>query len=163
MEFYTLKNNGYSDVRTARKSIKDYFSIGNKELKLKLLNNIFYQYTLNDNLVNSIESIITTYTEDELNFAFSLKHYVFNECNFHLSMKDASFFKNMSFFEVLKWIKSVIGIYYAVANDGTKGMSYLEKPTRKQGKYQRQKHGKIIIFLSFNDWKEYIVSENELE
>ncbi|MGG7212082.1 hypothetical protein ACQPUY_00540 [Clostridium nigeriense] len=163
MEFYIFKNNGYHDIRTARKSIKDYFNVGNKELKIKLLNHIFYQYTLNNDLVNSIESIITTYNEDELNFAFSIKNYVWNECKFQLSMQDSSFFKNMSFEEVLKWIQSVNGIYYAVANDGTKGMAYLDKPTKKQAKYQRQKNGKRIVFLSFKDWKEYSISENELD
>lgn len=163
MEFYILKNNGYNDIRTARKNIKDYFNVGNKELKIKLLNHIFYQYTLNNDLVNSIESIITKYNDNELNFAFSLKNYVYDECNFLFNMKDSAFFKNMSFEEVLKWIQSVNGIYYAVANDGTKGMTYLEKPTKKQAKYQRQKNGKRIVFLSFKDWKEYSIAENELD
>lgn len=163
MEFYIFKNNGYHDIRTARKSIKDYFNVGNKELKLKLLNHIFYQYRLNNGLVNTIESIITTYNDDELNFAFLLKNYVCDECNFLFSMKDSAFFKNMSFEDVLKWIQSVNGIYYAVANDGTKGMAYLDKPTQKQAKYQRQKNGKRIVFLSFKDWKEYYISENELD
>lgn len=163
MEFYILKNNGYNDLKTARKNIKDYFNVGNKELKTKLLNHIFYEYTLNDDLVDSIESILTTYTEEEIQFALSLKNYFYNECTFLLNMKDSAFFKNMSFFEVLNWIKNIDGIYYAVANDGTKGMAYLEKPTKKQAKYQRQKNGKRIIFLNFTDWKEYSISENELK
>ena len=162
MEFYLLKNNGYHDIRTARKCIKDYFNIGNKELKFKLLDHIFYNYRLNNDLVNYIESIITTYSDDELNFAFSLKNYVYNECNFILSMKDNSFFQNMSFQDVLRWMKTIPGIYYAVANDGTKGMLYLDKPTKKQAKYQRQRNDKRIVFLSFKDWKEYSISENEL-
>lgn len=77
-------------------------------------------------------------------------------------MKDNAFLQNMSFEDVLKWMKTVTGIYYAVANDGTKGMIYLDKPTKKQAKYQRQRNGKRIVFLSFKDWKEYSVSENEL-
>lgn len=163
MEFYILRNNGYNDIRTARKSIKDYFNIGNEKLKFKLLNDIFYKNRLDNDLVNCIEYIITTYTEDELNFAFTLKDYVYDECNFLFGIKDSTFFKNMSFLEVLKWIKSVDGIYYAVANDGSKGMTYLDKPTKKQAKYQRQKNGKRIVFLSFKDWKEYSISENDLD
>lgn len=77
-------------------------------------------------------------------------------------MKDSAFFKNMSFEDILKWIQSVNGIYYAVANDGTKGMAYLDKPTKKQAKYQRQRNGKRIVFLSFKYWKEYSICENEL-
>lgn len=163
MEFYLLKNNGYHDIRTSRKSIKDYFNVGNKELKIKLLNHIFYQYRLDNNLVKFIDSIITTYSDDELKFALSLKNYEYDECNFILNMKDNAFLKNMSFEDVLKWMRSVNGIYYAVANDGTKGMAYLDKPTKKQAKYQRQKNGKRIVFLSFKDWKEYSISENELD
>lgn len=89
--------------------------------------------------VNSIESIITKYNDNELNFAFSLKNYVYDKCNFLFNMKDSALFKNISFEEVLKLIQSVNGIYYAVANGRTKGMTYLEKPTKKQTKYQRQK------------------------
>lgn len=163
MEFYILKNNMCNDIRTARKNIKDYFSIGNTELKNSLLNIIFYEHKLDENLINRIESIITTYTEDELRFAFLLKGHFCNDCKFNFNMKDYFFFKNMSFFEVLKWIKSVNGIYYAISTDRTKGISYLEKPTKKQAKYQRQKNGKRIVFLSFKDWKEYSISENELD
>lgn len=163
MDFYIMKNNMCNDIRTARKKIKDYFSMGNIELKKKLLNIIFYQHKLDENLINRIESIITTYTEDELHFAFSLKDYFCDDCKLKFNMKDYFFFKNMSFLEVLKWIQSVNGIYYAVANDGTKGMSYLDKPTKKQAKYQRQKNSKRIVFLSFKDWKEYSISENELD
>lgn len=162
MEFYLLKNNGYHDIRTARKKIKDYFSMGNIELKKKLLNIIFYHHKLDENLINRIESIITTYTEDELRFAFSLKDYFCDDCKLNFNMKDYFFFKNMSFEEVLKWIHSVNGVYYAVANDGTKGMACLDKPTKKQASYQRQRNGKRIVFLSFKDWKEYSISENEL-
>lgn len=108
MEFYLLKNNGYHDFLTARKSIKDYFNVGNKEIKLKLLNHIFYNYRLNNDLVNYIESIITTYNDDELKLAFSSKnYYLYDEYNFILSIKDNTFFKNMSFEDVLKWMKTV--------------------------------------------------------
>ena len=163
MEFHIMKNYIGNDIRTARKKIKDYFNIVDTELKKKLLNNIFYQHKLDENLINLIESIITTYTKDELCFAFSVKDYFCGDYKFNFTMKDYAFFKNMNFLEVLKWIKSINGIYYAVANDGTRGISYLKKPTKKQAKYQRQKNSKRIVFLNFKDWKEYIVSENELE
>lgn len=162
MEFYILRNNGYSDLKTAKKHIKDYFNIGNKELKTKLLHHIFYECRLNEALVNSIEYILTEYNEEEIQFALSLKNYFYNECTLLLNMKDSDFFRNLDFFEVLSWIKNTDGIYYAIANDGTKGMAYLEKPTKKQAKYQRQRNSKRIIFLNFTDWKEYSILENDL-
>ena len=163
LEFYILKNNGLHDIRTARKNIKDYFNTGNTKLKTVLLNNVFYNHKLDDNLINLIESILNTYSEDAINFVLTLKDYHYNESSLILSLKDINMLKESNFFDLLAWTKNTTGIYYALSNDARKGMYYFEKPTKKQAKYQRQKHGKRIIFLNFKDWKEYLVSESELD
>jgi len=77
-------------------------------------------------------------------------------------MTDYSRIKKMKFNDTLDWIKNSDGIHYAVLNEGVKGITFFERPTRKQAKYQRVKNGKRIVFLSFKDWKERIVNENEL-
>lgn len=62
---------------------------------------------------------------------------------------------------IYNWIKNRSGIYYAIDNSGTKTWDFVDKPTKKQAIYQRRK-GRRIAFLSFSDFTEYIISENEL-
>ncbi|MFQ9249240.1 MAG: hypothetical protein ACLR3R_18485 [Clostridium paraputrificum] len=162
LELYMIKNTNCSNILISKKEIRDYFNSGDIELKDSLLNNVFFQSKLDRNLIDSIEYIIKKYTKDEINFALTIKNYCDDEVTFFLTMKDYNMLKSMNFYEVLKWIRRIDGIYYCVANDGSKGMVYLERPTKKQAKYQRQKNGKRIVFLSFRDWKEYDISENEL-
>lgn len=61
----------------------------------------------------------------------------------------------------INWIESRTGIYYAVNNSGVKEWDFVDCPTLKQARYQRKK-GRRIIFLSFENWKEYLVKEEEL-
>lgn len=162
-DFYGYKNNAFNNILTSRKDVRDYLGSGNVELKYKLLSDVFMRSEPNQDLINSIEYILKTYTEEEINFALKIKDHAYNEFTVFLSMKDYNRLKGKDFFELLKWIRSTDGIYYAVANDGCKGMAYLEKPTKKQAKYQRLRNGKRIVFLSFKDWKEYNIPESELE
>ncbi|MBO0558972.1 hypothetical protein EXQ37_03815 [Clostridium botulinum] len=70
--------------------------------------------------------------------------------------------KKFGLIEALEFIKNREGIYYAVNNSGEREYDFVDKPTKKQAKYQRVKNGRRTVFLSFKDWKEYIVNENEL-
>lgn len=63
---------------------------------------------------------------------------------------------------VVNWVNNRTGIYYAVDNNNERTWDFIDKPTLKQAVYQRRK-GRRIVFLNFKDWKEYLVSENELK
>ncbi|NFO86099.1 hypothetical protein FDC58_16735 [Clostridium botulinum] len=160
-DFYIFKNNGYIDFRFARKKDREYFKEEEFEIAKRIMEVSDFMY-FDENTIKYIENILKTYTLKEIEYALNFKNYYYNEMNGYLSMEDWAKIKKMKFEDILKWIKEVDGIYYATKNDGTKGMMYLEKPTKKQAKYQRQKHGKRIVFLSFSDWKEYIVNEDDL-
>lgn len=160
--FYTLRNNSRNKFELARKKDREYF----KGEKLKLANNLmflFNDYYFDENIVKAIEEILNTYTNEEIEFALDFKYQPPNKERYFLTMKDYNEVKRMDFIDVLNWIKESDGMYYAVANDGSKGVVYFEKPTKKQAKYQRQKNSKRIAFLNFRDWKEYLINEDELE
>ncbi|WP_236734969.1 hypothetical protein [Bacillus mycoides] len=71
--------------------------------------------------------------------------------------------RSYTFDEALEFIEERKGIYYAITKDGNRHWDFVDKPTKKQARYQRNKHGNRIVFKSFADWKEYLVSEDELE
>jgi len=160
-QFYILKNNSCSDLTIARKKDREHFTGKKLELVKKLLY-LYNEEFFNEDTLSDIEDLFNTYTFEELEFALTFKNDFNNEAGFSFSLHDYWRMRQMKFIDTLKWIKNSDGMYYAVANDGIKGMSYFEQPTRKQAKYQRVKNGKRIIFLNFRDWKEYSVNENEL-
>lgn len=71
--------------------------------------------------------------------------------------------KKYSFIEAIRFIEGHEGIYYVVDNEGNKTWDFVDKPTLKQYKYQVKKNGRRTVFLSFKDWKEYIVNESDLK
>jgi hypothetical protein len=159
--FYQMRNNSCNDLTIARKKDRDHFK--GKELELmKRIMYLFNDYYFDENTIKDIETIFREYTVEEIEFALSFKNYAYNECNYNFSMEEYFKIKEMSFYDLLKWVKDCEGIYYAVSNNSIKGMAYLKRPTKKQAKYQRQKNDKRIVFLNFRDWKEYIVNESEL-
>ncbi|MDA1799457.1 hypothetical protein [Bacillus cereus group sp. BY6-1LC] len=82
---------------------------------------------------------------------------------FNTAMNSPYYAKKFSTFEeALDFINERDGIYYAMKKDGTKHLDFIDKPTKKQAVYQRVKHGNQIVFLSFADFKIYVVSEDEL-
>jgi len=159
--FYTFKNNYTSNLTLARKKDREHFKGEKLELVKKLLY-LYDEYYFDEDTIKDIEDLFNTYTFEEIEFALSFKNFSNDEAGFSFTLKDYWKIKQMKFNDTLKWIKNSDGMYYAVANDGIKGMSYFEQPTRKQAKYQRVKNDKRIIFLNFRDWKEYSVNENEL-
>lgn len=119
------------------------------------------KYSFNDeysdeNIIKEIENIYKTYTIEEIEFALNFMDFLTKG---FVTMKDYFRVKKMKLIDILKWIKNSEGIYFAVSNDGTRGMVYLEKPKKSQVEYQRKKNGKRIVFLSFKDWKEYLMNE----
>ncbi|MBU3176113.1 hypothetical protein KPL47_06990 [Clostridium estertheticum] len=159
--FYQTKNNNYNDFTIARKKDREHFK-GKELVLMKRIMDLVNDYYFGEDTIKDIETIFKEYTVEEIEFALSFKNYAYNESTYNFAMKEYFKIKNMSFYEILKWIKDCKGIYYAVSNDNVKGMAYLEMPTKKQAKYQRQSNSKRIVFLNFRDWKEYIVNETEL-
>lgn len=82
---------------------------------------------------------------------------------FNTSLKSEYALKKFSFKEALKFIQNREGIYYTVNNNGKRIYDFVDKPTKKQVVYQRKKNGNRTVFLSFKDWKEYIIDENEIK
>ncbi|WP_154826931.1 hypothetical protein [Clostridium butyricum] len=62
---------------------------------------------------------------------------------------------------IYNWINSRDGIYYSINNNNSKTWDFVDRPSKKQAIYQRRK-GRRIVFLSFRDFKEYIINEYEL-
>jgi len=161
--FYIFKNNFYNDFDIARKKDRGHFEGKKLELAKKMLY-IFNNYYFDEKTIKDMEEIFGAYTLEQIEFALNFKDYRVNEVtDGFVTMQVHSKIKTMKFIDILNWLKNSEGIYYAISNDGKKGMSYFEKPTKKQAKYQRQKNGRRIIFLSFKDWKEYLLNENELD
>lgn len=83
---------------------------------------------------------------------------------FNTAMNSPYYAKKFFMFEeALDFINERDGIYYAMKKDGTKHLDFIDKPTKKQAVYQRVKNGNQIVFLSFADFKIYVVSEDELQ
>lgn len=70
-------------------------------------------------------------------------------------------YNNKSLRSIYDWIKNRNGIYYAINTNGSKTWDYIDRPTKKQALYQRRK-GRRIAFLSFRDFKEYIIDNDDL-
>lgn len=66
------------------------------------------------------------------------------------------------FFEAIDFINSRPGIYYTTNSEGQKVRDFVDRPTLSQYSRRLENHGEILIFLSFKDWKEYIVNESDL-
>jgi len=109
-------------------------------------------------MIRAIEDMFNKYKYEQIEFALNFN---LNPDEFYIAPQDYDYIRNMKFSDILEWTSSSSGIYYAVLNDGSKGMLFLTKPTKKQAQYQRNK-GNRIIFLSFQDWKEYLVNEKAL-
>jgi hypothetical protein len=122
--FYTFKNNNCSDITLARKKDREHFKGKKFELVKKLL--YYYdKYYFDENIVADIENLFNTYTFEEIEFALNFKNEFNDEASFSFNLKDYWEMKQMKFIDTLKWIKKSDGMYYAVTNDGIKGMSYL--------------------------------------
>lgn len=156
MAYY--KHEGF---KVARKEDREYFSKEKLPLIKKILNAI--QYDIFDNeSKNIIDTIFNLYSEDQINFALNFKNYLYNSESYRFSMSEYHIVSKQNFIDVLDWIKNSPGLWYAMDDEGNKGMAYLNKPTKKQAKYQRTKNKMKIVFLNFKDMKEYLVNEDEL-
>lgn len=118
----------------------------------------FYWFTYKESQI--FKEIFETVPKQDLKFALELVND--GQGAFNTSLKSEYAFKKFGLIEALEFIKSRKGIYYAVNNNGERAYDFVDKPTKKQVKYQRVKNGRRTVFLNFKDWKEYIVNEEEL-
>lgn len=163
-------SNRYLSTLVSRKSDLEQFN----EKELNLINKIMgtgkYSYLFSnkdiclcwftDIEVKWFKNLFKENTLEEINFALILCDY--REERLSVSTKSPYFNKKFNFTEALQFVKERTGIYYTVNNEGKSVHDFVEKPTKKQLRYQRNKHGHRCVFLNFKDWKEYSVSENEL-
>lgn len=68
-----------------------------------------------------------------------------------------------TFLDTLRFIEGKNGLYFAIDYHERKVRAYgINPPPRKHLKYIKKRCGLTMIFLSFADWNEYILKENEL-
>ncbi|GAA0863521.1 hypothetical protein [Paraclostridium tenue] len=162
--FLISKISSYNGFSVSRYAERHYF----KGQQLELFKQILWATGYGGDLltpenIKTIEDIFKNNTLPQIKFALNLKNYIYDDISLNFSMSDSSKIKNLNFYQILEWTSTSPGIWYAIDDKGNKGMAYLKEPTKKQAKYQRSKNGKRIVFLSFKDWKEHLVLEDELK
>lgn len=168
--FIHYQTNFNEALSVARKNDIDIFSkeqikIIDKIITLSRLSHAYVEsekeiYWFTDAESKMFKNLFEKIPKQDLEFAIELANG--NQGGFNTSLKSKYAFKKYSLFDALRFINSRDGIYYAVNNDGKRAYDFVNKPTKQQAKYQRIKNGRRTVFLNFSDWKEYIVSEDEL-
>lgn len=156
MAYY--KCNGF---KVARKEDREYFKGEKLKLAKKILFNLQCEI-FDDGIRELINNIFNLYTEEQINFALNFKDYFYNESIYRFSISDYHYISKKNFINILDWIKESKGFWYAIDDNGKKGMAYLNQPTKKQALYQKNKNKMKIVFLNFQDMKEYAVDEDVL-
>lgn len=152
------KGNYYQGLDVAIKSDREKFK--DDELKLfkaMIKKSEMFRGCIAKDEIDLASYIFKNFTKEQIKFALEFKNYIYNTLNYDFYSNDEVLMTEKNFLQVLEWIKNSEGFYYAIDDFGDKGMAYINTPTGKQAKYQSQKHNKRIVFLSFNDWKEYLV------
>lgn len=164
-EFCVSKVSSYKEFDIVRKAEREYFKGEELEIfhKLRFALNKYGIY-ITKKEIDEMDVIIKNNDLEVLKFVLDFKDFGYsNYLRYQFPMQEKSKYTCMNFFDVLEWVKNTHGIWYAVDNKGNRGMTYSEKPTKKQAQYQRTKNGMRIVYLSFKDFKEYLVEENELK
>lgn len=164
-EFCIDRVSSYNEFSISRKAEREYFKGEELELfhKLRFALNKCGSY-ITKKEIEEIDVIIKNYDLEVLKFVLDFKDFGYSDyLRYQFPMKEQSKYRNMNLFEALEWVKNTHGIWYAIDNKGNRGMAYLEEPTKKQAQYQRTKNGMKIVYLSFKDFKEYLVEESKLK
>ena len=77
---------------------------------------------------------------------------------FMVMPKSPYFRMKFTFEEAMDFINERNGFYYAMDKQGNRRYDFIDEPTKSQIKYQQNKNGNQVVFLSFSDWKLYKVS-----
>lgn len=103
---------------------------------------------------------ILSMNKSKLSFIMSILNY--HTGGFNTSWDSPYSRRSFTFTEALEFVESREGIYYTVDNNGKRIWDFVDKPTKKQYKYQLTKNGHRTVFLNFKDWKEYLIEEKDL-
>ncbi|MCR1848240.1 hypothetical protein NSA42_03020 [Paeniclostridium sordellii] len=167
LTFISYANSGafIDDRIIERKKDREYFGedydIAKETLRRLHSTELTQNRCLNPKNIKLIESIFNKYGLNVIKFVLQFSDG--NDFKYDFTMEDYWEKKKENFINKLEWVSYSTGIWYAIDDKGNKGMAYLKEPTKKQAKYQRTKNGKRIVFLSFKDWKEHLVLEDELK
>lgn len=129
-DFYIYKNNWNIDFDIARKKDREYFKGDELEIAKRLINLVDNNYFGIDKIKN-IETIFNNFTTDQIKFAINFKDYLYNISNYIFYGEEENFIRSLSFINILEYIKSNDGFWYAIDDQGKKGMGYLKEPTTK--------------------------------
>lgn len=107
--------------------------------------------------------IFDTVQKNELDFIMRLiRESEYSMYTFNASYKSKYFQARLGFWDILQFIHNRDGMYYTVNNKGERIFDFVDRPSKKQVQYQRNKNGNRTVFLNFKDWKVYEVIESEL-
>ncbi|PHC36789.1 hypothetical protein COF09_28945 [Bacillus toyonensis] len=122
---------------------------------------------LTEKRIKEFRNLFDKHGSKKIDFAmkmsFGTQYDLYSNAYFFSVQLGSEYARSYTFYEALEFIEQRDGIYYAITRDGQRHWDFVDKPTKKQARYQRNKHGNRIVFKSFTDWKEYLVSEDELE
>lgn len=171
-KFISIVRNDYDQLKVARyKHLKQF-----TEEELELIEKCIYHMALNSNY-NSNYRVIGLDTDEDVEFykellkmpkeklELAINLSTPHQGGFNVSMGSpyAHISSKMTLDDAIEFINNRTGIYYTVTNEGKRRWDFVDKPTLKQYKYQLQKNGERTVFLNFQDWKEYIVTEEDLK
>ncbi|NRQ69742.1 hypothetical protein HQK17_16360 [Bacillus cereus] len=123
---------------------------------------------LTDKRIQEFRSLFDEHGVRKIDFALQISQgshhnpYSYYHAYFLVQM-GSEYARSYTFEEALEFIDERDGIYYAITKEGNRHWDFIDKPTKKQARYQRNKYGNRIVFKSFTDWKEYLVNEGELD
>lgn len=164
------KLNQSKPLKVARKKHLDEFTTEELELidKFIIYSNSWSDYGegrsigyITDDDIELFKGLLKIQKE-KLEFILKISHPDCTSFNYGLQSENVKSRKKMTFNQAIELVNSRDGIYYSVDNNGNNISYFLDIPTLKQVKYQRNK-GRRIVYLNFLDWKKYIVNESEFK
>ena len=171
-KFISIIRNDNDNLKIARyKHLKQF-----TEEELELIDRCIYHMKLHSNYTNNYR-IIGLDTDEDVEYykkllkmpkekiELALKLSTPHTGGFNVSLGSPYAYINnkMNLHDAIEFINNRTGIYYTVTNEGKRRWDFVDKPTLKQYKYQLKKNGERTVFLNFQDWKEYIITEEDLK
>lgn len=144
-------------------STKKYFDHFSSE-ELEIIKDLIlrFNFFLTSSKVTELKAYFEKHSIEKIKFALDMSDYRLQGNYYFINTKHKLAFKKFDYTEAMTFIENREGIYYAIDNNGEKTWDFIDKPSKKQAQYQRKKNGNRIAFLSFQSWKEYIISEEDL-
>lgn len=160
-----LANEG-RELEVAKKKDLALFS----EEEKKVLDDIYYYrrydsnllrkaYLLDDKATKYFRNLFNTHGIEAVKLAINIARDRHTGGGFNVTPKSEYYCMKWTLESALDFIKNRAGIFYTVDSEGKRVYDFVDKPTKKQVAYQRNKNGHRTVFLNFKNWKEYLVLE----